>query len=352
MAQEKESKSIVISTRIRLARNFASYPFPHKMDEGQAEDVLHLVKEGLKQLDEFVCYPIGEMSEEKALLLQERHLISPALCKSKYGAAFVAADELTSVMVNEEDHLREQYIHKGVELYKGDELQKGANLYAAYERICALDDGLGSLYDFAFDKKLGYLTACPSNLGTGMRASVMMFLPGIGKNGELKKVIPSLKANGMTVRGAFGEGTTAEGHVYQVSNERTLGRSEEDILELVKDTVNVLCDLENRAREDILHTAKLETLDRCLRSYGVLTNCAKLDLKEFFARIEDVKLGVALGFFDSVNFDELHDFIDGMRPTVFRIKNDLQDATEEETEAVRAETACTVLPRLVRVAKK
>ena len=147
-------------------------------------------------------------------------------------------------MVNEEDHLREQYIYKGFDLYK------------AYEHISAIDESLGEKLDFAYDQRLGYLTACPSNLGTGMRASVMMFLPGLAKSNELKSFLPTLKAGGLTVRGVFGEGTAAEGYSYQVSNERTLGWSEQEILEQVTSCAKSLCGLEIRARLEMIERKK------------------------------------------------------------------------------------------------
>ena len=243
-------------------------------------------------------------------------------------------------MVNEEDHLREQYIFKGVDLLK------------AYERISAVDDGLGAQFDFAFDEKLGYLTACPSNLGTGMRASVMMFLPGLVWNGELKKLLPILKKGGMTVRGAFGEGSSAEGCVYQISNERTLGSSEVEILDGMIETMLNVCELENRARKEMIEGSETEIKDRCLRAYGTLTHCAILSLSEFQTKMADVKLGVIFGFLESENMDEFQDFMDGMRPTFFRLSNGLQNATETECDIVRAETVCRVLPELVQVAKK
>ena len=167
-------RETVVSTRIRLARNFAAYPFPRKMDEAQAEDIVYLVGEGLKQFDEFTKYEIDGLSRQQATLLKERYLISPALLKSKKGAAFVSADKAISIMVNEEDHLREQYICKGADFFKA--LEKGGDkplekaFYQAYERISGIDDGLAESYDFAFDEKLGYITACPSNLGTGMNS--------------------------------------------------------------------------------------------------------------------------------------------------------------------------------------
>ena len=333
-------KTTVISTRIRLARNFAAYPFPRRMDDAQAEDIVYLVGEGLKQFDEFTKYEIDGLSRQQATLLKERYLISPALLKSKKGAAFVSDDKAISVMVNEEDHLREQYIYKGFDLYK------------AYERISGIDDGLAELYDFAFDDKLGYITACPSNLGTGMRASVMMFLPGLTQNGGLKAVLPTLKENGLTVRGTFGEGSTTEGCIYQISNERTLGVSEKDILDAVIDTTKMLCKQEGKAREEMLKKSGAELKDKCLRSFGTLTNCAILSEEELYSKLLEVRLGIALGFLQTVDSEEFENFFNDMRPTAFRISNGLERASERKCDEARAETTCTVLPELVSVVRR
>lgn len=333
-------KTTVISTRIRLARNFAAYPFPRRMDDAQAEDIVYLVGEGLKQFDEFTKYEIDGLSGQQATLLKERYLISPALLKSKKGAAFVSDDKAISVMVNEEDHLREQYIYKGFDLYK------------AYERISGIDDGLAELYDFAFDDKLGYITACPSNLGTGMRASVMMFLPGLTQNGGLKAVLPTLKENGLTVRGTFGEGSTTEGCIYQISNERTLGVSEKDILDAVIDTTKMLCKQEGKAREEMLKKSGAELKDKCLRSFGTLTNCAILSEEELYSKLLEVRLGIALGFLQAVDSEEFENFFNDMRPTAFRISNGLERASERKCDEARAETTCTVLPELVSVVRR
>ncbi|MFR5103468.1 MAG: ATP--guanido phosphotransferase, partial [Christensenellaceae bacterium] len=193
-------ETVVTSTRVRLARNLYSYPFPGKMTVQEAKEVIRTVGYELNRLDDFTEYDIGKIGAEEATLLQEKHLISPDLIRRKdISAAFISSDKEVSVMVNEEDHLREQYILKGFDLYK------------AYERISGIDDGMARSVSFAYDEKLGYLTACPSNLGTGMRASVMMFLPGLAKYKKLEELLPSLKVNGLTVRGVFGEGTAAEG---------------------------------------------------------------------------------------------------------------------------------------------
>lgn len=329
-------QTIVTSTRIRLARNLAAYPFPEKLDEKLAGEIVYLVENGLKELDDFEKHDMGKLTREEATLLQEQHLISPALIRKKgLAAVFLSSDRSTSIMVNEEDHLREQYIYKGFDLYK------------AYEHISAIDEWLGEKLDFAYDEKLGYLTACPSNLGTGMRASVMMFLPGLAKSNELKSFLPTLKAGGLTVRGVFGEGTVAEGYSYQVSNERTLGQSESDILDQMVRMTMTLCDLELRAREKMLETDEVALRDECLRAFGTLTNCAVLPLKELTSSMVKVRLGVALGFFKARNVQDFNDFMADMRPASFRLENGLRGASEYECDLVRAEIMHKVLPELV-----
>ena len=329
-------ETIVTSTRLRLARNLAAYPFPDKLDEKLASEIIYLVGNTLNELDEFKRYDMGAISREEATLLKEQHLISPALPKRKgLSAAFISADKSISIMVNEEDHLREQYILKGFDLYK------------AYERISGLDDGFAAALQFAYDEQLGYLTACPSNLGTGMRASVMMFLPGLAWSKELESFLPQLKAGGLTVRGIFGEGTAAEGYSYQVSNERTLGVSEGDVLKQMVRMTMTLCDLELRARERMLKEKKVPLRDACLRAYGGLTNCALLPIQELTEGMVKVKLGMALGFFKAVDIRGFNDFIADMRPESFRLENGLQGRSEYDCDVMRAEIVHRVLPELV-----
>ncbi len=336
MAQPRFIETLVTSTRIRLARNFSAYPFPHKLNEKLAKEIVYLVGNELQKLDNFQKNDMATLSAEEATLLQEQHLISPALIKRKgLGSAFISTDRSMSVMVNEEDHLREQYIYKGFDLYK------------AYEQISGVDETLGSALAFAYDERLGYLTACPSNLGTGMRASVMMFLPGLAWSKELEAFLPKLKAGGLTVRGVFGEGTSAEGYNYQVSNERTLGLSEREILDKTIRMTMTLCDLELRARERMLSEKKIPLRDACLRAYGTLTNCAVLSLKELTGSMVKIKLGIALDFFKARDIQAFNDFMANMRPASFRLENGLQGKSEEECDLIRAEIAHKVLPELV-----
>lgn len=334
-------QSIVTSTRIRLARNFAAYPFPEKLDEKLAQETIYLVENTLKEVDEFEKKDLATLTREETTLLQEQHLISPALIRKKnVAAAFLSADRAVSIMVNEEDHLREQFIYKGFDLYK------------AYENISGIDEQLGSRLNFAYDDQLGYLTACPTNIGTGMRASVMMFLPGLAKTNGLKSFLPKLKENGLTVRGVFGEGTAAEGYSYQVSNERTLGMSESEILDKMVRMTMTLCDMELNARESLLETDKIALKDECLRAYGTLCNCAVLSLKELTESMVKVKLGMALGFLQVRNIQDFNDFLANMRPASFRLGNGLQGASEYECDLARAEIAQKVLRELVVRADK
>ncbi len=330
-------RTIVTSTRVRLARNLEAYPFPERLCREDGREIVEIVGHEVKRQGKFDRFVVGEMDERNAAWLQEQHLISPALRKSKScAAAFISEDRDVSIMVNEEDHLREQYIAMGFDLLK------------TYERISAIDENIGANVNFAYDEKLGYLTACPSNLGTGMRASVMMFLPGIARNNAWEEVLPLLKADGMTVRGVFGEGSTAEGYSFQVSNERTMGISEGEILQRVSKVTMAICDLELREREKMLRAEKIPLKDGCLRAYGTLTNCAVLPLQELTEGIVKVKLGMALGFLSAQDIKGFNNFLANMRPASFRIENELEDASEYECDLARAEIVRKVFPELVR----
>ncbi len=325
---------IISSTRIRLARNLDAYPFPNYLEEEKAKEVLTLLRHEIKALDSFTEYEIDKITPMHAAYMQEKHLISPALIKrGAKGAAFISEDEHISIMVNEEDHLREQYIVKDF------------NLMGAYEKIVGVDDLISSKVNFAYDQQLGYLTACPSNLGTGMRASVMMFLPGLTESGELKKLLPSLKKGGLTVRGVFGEGSQAEGYTYQVSNERTLGLSENAILELMTEIAYNFCTLELHEREKMLEKNGVEVKDSCLRAYGTLTNCALLSQEEMSNLLTKLRLGVVLGFFRARSMEQFDSFISEMQPASFRMK--YNPNTEEEAQSIRASVSSTEIKKCI-----
>ncbi len=328
-------ESVAVSSRIRLARNFKDYPFPARLmrdphAEEQASEMIRILAAELTSLEEFRLYEMSGISDEDAELLKERHLISRDLIGHRgISAALVSEDESISVMINEEDHVREQYFIKGFDLNR------------AYERISGIDEIISDSIPFAYDEELGYLTACPTNLGTGLRASVMLFLPALSRRGRIGSVVRILMRLGLTVRGAFGEGSGAEGDLFQISNEITLGSSETEILDVVGQAVEKLVDMElaERLRMKVEEGRALE--DKIMRAYGVLTHCRLLEEREFYSRIADLKLGVALGMFKPCGprddrMEKLDALALAMRPGGINFKSGAA-LSHEEQSAYRAE---------------
>ncbi len=306
-------ESVAVSTRIRLARNFKDYPFPNLLmksshAEEMAEEITGLIAAELSRVDNFVLYRMKGLSDEAAAFLKERNLISRELILNRaVSAALVSEDEIISVMINEEDHIREQYFMKGFDLAK------------AYERVVGIDEAIADSIPFAFDEDFGYLTACPTNLGTGLRASVMLFLPAVSRRGIMRRVAADLTRSGLTVRGAYGEGSGTEGDLFQVSNEMTLGLSEEEILELVERAVSTMTEMEIRERERMKVEGGMALCDKLRRALGVLSNCCVLSEREFIERTADVKLGLALGILGceqggDAGMSALDDLLVAMRP--------------------------------------
>ncbi|MDE6373970.1 MAG: ATP--guanido phosphotransferase, partial [Clostridia bacterium] len=266
------SLGTVISSRIRLARNINGYPFPARLkSDGQAKAIIRSVSSAVNKVDEFRLYYMDVVSEDEALNLVENRLISPALLnRPSHSAALINEKGDISIMINEEDHLREQCISGGL------------SLRPAYARLSAKDSLIARAIPFAYDERLGYLTACPTNLGTGLRASVMMFLPALQLGGLMQqKLMGIIDDLGLTVRGAYGEGSKAKGYTFQISNEVTLGLTEEYILSQVEKAVAYIIKAEASERERLKSGgAAAEIKDKCLRAYGVLTNCALLTQEE------------------------------------------------------------------------
>jgi len=330
--------STVLSTRVRLARNLEGYPFPsHLKDERQAKEIIRLVSSGLSRLDSFRLYYMDAVSEEEALSLVENHLISPNLLKTKrYSAALINGEQSVSIMINEEDHLREQCIVKGFDLK------------FAYDTMSEIDGCISRSMKFAFDEQLGFLTACPTNLGTGLRASVMLFLPALTVNGLMPTVYRTISRLGLTARGIYGEGSDAEGYTYQISNEVTLGVSEEDILSQVEEVVGKVCELERVEREKLANGANaIDVRDDCLRSYGILTNCAKLTTGELIKLSSAVKLGVCLDYLKCGDISAIDDLVVKMRPS--NINNAAgRKVSPADRDIYRAQYVGNYLSKIVR----
>ncbi|MDD4569656.1 MAG: protein arginine kinase, partial [Tepidanaerobacteraceae bacterium] len=278
---------IVISSRVRLARNLNDVPFPHLLSEQEAKSIVKNVYATLKESKDFSrdieLYNMNELSGPQKNLLSEMHLISPDLTGSKNGAVIINQDETVSIMINEEDHLRIQTMLPGLQL---DE---------AFLSIDKIDDMLEEKIDFAFDEKIGYLTACPTNVGTGIRASVMMHLPVITMMDQIGQIFSAISQVGLVVRGIYGEGTQAKGNLYQISNQITLGKSEEDIIQNVLGVARQILTSERKIRQNLSGEARVRLEDRILRSYGILTNAKLISSQEAMAYLSDVRLGVDMG---------------------------------------------------------
>lgn len=281
-----KTDNIVISSRIRFARNINNLPFPQKLvgNEPKLKELFDTVKEVCDSKFKNSLYYIPKLKNLDANVLIENHLISPLLCKSEYGGVVLSADKTISVMINEEDHLREQCILQG---YALDD---------AYKKLLDIDKALRGKLDIAFKEGYGHLTACPTNLGAGMRASVMMFLPALTMTHTIDAIIRKMNDHGVAIRGVYGEGSTADGYMYQVSNQAAVGRSEQEILNIVKSVVDKLCDMEEQNRSLLLSRRGIDLEDEIMRAYGTLLFAKKISSQEFMRNIAMVKLGVDYGF--------------------------------------------------------
>lgn len=294
--------STMISTRIRLARNVEGLPFPHKMSELAAKKVIESVESVLVPIDRFRRIDMNKTSQLESTILMEKHLISSDLMsESKYGSVLISADENVSIMVNEEDHVREQVILSGLCLDQ------------AYDRINNIDDILGKNIKFAFSPKYGYLTSCATNVGTGMRASVMMFLPALTLTKMMDSCINDVGRLNMTVRGVYGEGSRADGYLYQISNQRTLGLREGEILDSVKGAINHINEAELRARQ-LLKRNETDLKDRVYRAWGVATNAYCITTEEAMSLLAMVRLGAYYGYIQIKLPDEYDKLTTGCQP--------------------------------------
>ena len=338
-------ESTVVSTRVRLARNLGDYPFPSAFkNTAQGRKVIRRVYDAAARVRGFRLYTMNEISETVAQSLCDDHLISAELAANKScGAALIDEEETDvdaprgkfSLMINEEDHLREQYIVNGL------------NLPLAYRKISAVDDELSKELRFSFDSQLGYLTACPTNLGTGLRASVMLFLPGLTRMHKMNRLTREISRLGHTVRGVYGEGSTAEGYMYQISNEVTLGVDEDYILSEVQRAVLEIVNLEAQARKALRKSDFIGMKDECCRAYGVLCNCEQISYGEFIQLASEVKLGIALDFLESKRFSAMDELISAVRPSNLNLLVD-KPLTASERDICRAEKCRAALTAVRR----
>ncbi len=323
---------IVISSRIRIARNLSDFSFPHVLDREDSEKVMHAVRlaiENKKVVEENGLLEFCRVSELLAVerqILVEKHLISPDLSEDdidKKGLV-LGEDEVISIMINEEDHLRIQCLLPGLQLHK------------AWQITNRLDDSLELTLDYAFNEDLGYLTACPTNVGTGLRASVMLHLPGLVLVNQINGVLSAISKLGMTVRGLYGEGTEAKGNLFQVSNQITLGISEEEIINNLVSITRQLLGQERAARGALVKERKAYLEDRIGRAYGILKYAHIINSEETMKLLSDVRLGVDLGMIKELDRADLLELMVQTRPAyIFKLSG--TEVTSHQRDIRRAE---------------
>ncbi|WP_102349355.1 protein arginine kinase [Bacillus sp. Marseille-P3661] len=303
MNEDGQDSDIVLSSRIRLARNLKDIVFPTLASIDSLTTVVERIEESISnqsfaEVGNLEMIKMDNLETIGKRVLVEKHLISPHLAEvSEKGAVILSENEEVSVMVNEEDHIRIQCLFPGLQL---KEALKVAN---------QVDDLLEERVDFAFDEKRGYLTSCPTNVGTGMRASVMMHLPALVLTHQINRLLPAISQLGLVVRGIYGEGSEAQGNIFQISNQITLGKSEQDIVEDLQSVVAQVIAQERTARDMLVKTSSIQLENRVWRSYGTLAHSRIIQSTEASQSLSDLRLGIDLGFIKNISRSILNELM-------------------------------------------
>ncbi len=320
---------VVLSTRIRFARNIKDYPFPFRLDADKKKELNYKIKDVvLSNNDDMSFIDMADVPAYQTVSLAERHLISPEFAGPSQGRALILSDnEDISVMLEEEDHLRIQAMEAGLQLEK------------AYEKAEKIERTVGEKLNYAFDERIGFLTQCPTNLGTGMRASVMLHLPALTKQGLISRLSSTVSKLGLVIRGAYGEGSRPGGDIYQISNQITLGISEKEAMYNLDSIVKQIISQERSARKELLKNE--DYLDSVYRAYGILKYAKKLSSNEFMSLISLVRFAAAEKEID-IDVEKINAMIPDMQPATINVRKSLQlDA--QERDKVRAEEVGKIL---------
>lgn len=323
-----DNRDVIISTRIRLARNLRNYPFPCRMTKDQAQQITEKIKSaildgGSALAGRFKYIDMSQLTQEQAVSLVEKHLISPEMVSDKPGrGVLLLDDETVSIMINEEDHIRLQVILNGLDLNR------------AYDIANKLDTLLDESLSLAFNDRLGYLTQCPTNIGTGMRASVMLHLPALQEAHTMGRIAENLSKLGLTLRGTYGEGSEAKCAMYQLSNQVTLGISEQTAIENLKNITMQLVAQERNSRETMVEN--IRTKDIISRSMGILSYAKLISNEEAMSLLSNIRLGIATKTVEDIPFDVIDKLLIDIQPATLMCREGKR-LTPQERDAVRAE---------------
>lgn len=307
LCAEGPESDIVISTRVRLARNLAGYPFMSRADDETRRELVSTVRSAIgssEAVGDLQFIDVAGLDDIDSQMLVERQLISRELAQSEgpRGVA-IGRGEHVSIMLNEEDHVRIQVLNSGLDLLN------------CWEEINSIDNALEEQVSFAFDEQLGYLTACPTNVGTGIRVSVMLHLPALRITREIQKVHQAAQKINLAVRGLYGEGSQAMGDFYQISNQITLGCSEQDLLDNLADVVPNILGYERRVRELLCKENKSQLDDQIARAMGILTSARSISSEETMHLLSSVRLGVNLGLVPDIPVSRINELFIHTQPS-------------------------------------
>lgn len=307
MLEKGTSDDIVLSSRVRLARNLSQYAFPPHLSVELKHKILAEIKEKFdgKTFDdsyEMHMFQMDDLSVLQKSILVEKHLISPLFMKNQGGGVLISANEQLCVMLHEEDHLRIQCMFTGIQIAQ------------AYALANALDDWMEEKLDFAFHEKFGYLTSCATNVGTGLRCSAMLHLPGLVLTNQMELTVQTLGRLGFVVRGIYGEGSQALGHLFQLSNQVTLGKTEEEIVSELTRITEKLVEDERQARKYLLLHRNQEMQNRVSRSLGILKYATLMDAREAAGRLSDLLLGIDFGLIEGISVQQIRQLFSWIQP--------------------------------------
>lgn len=310
-----DTSDIFISSRIRFARNLKDFKFAPKLGQEAADELVNRVKEVLPKLKEidnnkrYYGCDVNELSDIDRNAMVEKHIISPEFAsKKQHTGLILSEDETVSIMINEEDHIRLQVI------------QSGMNLEDALKEANAIDDLMNETLGYAFDEKLGYLTTCPTNVGTGLRASYMVFLPALTTAKRMPQLIEEVSKYGIAIRGMYGENSKSMGGLYQISNLKSLGYSERELIENLNRIVAQIVQQEKQRRVYMLSTNYDEILDQVYRSYGILKYAKSMSSSEAMSLLADVKFGIDTGLIKPLDTANLFQLMMAIRPSSLQWK--------------------------------
>jgi len=326
-----DNNGIVITSRIRLARNLKNYKFPTNMTQEEARSVIEEISNAVSKYDRgYKLTYMKDLTDIKKNSLIETHIISPALASKKdTGAFLLSPDRRVSIMINEEDHIRIQTLGDGLSL---EECWKLGN---------EVDDIIEESVDYAFDKDLGYITCCPTNIGTGMRASVMLHLPALSITNQVDKLLYGVSQLGVAVRGVYGEGTKSVGHLYQISNQVTLGVAEETLIDKINQIVMQIIEKEKTTRDHLYKNNYDELEDDFYRAYGLLTNARKMSADEAMKLLSLLKLGSEMGITPMVKGKNIYQLMVWIQPnnisTIEGRELSVKERDKKRAEIIRRE---------------